>query len=44
MAMQCSCTTLVNRRDLYRPNEGPVPAKAKTAPATEPAESAPQFR
>ena len=41
LAMQCSCTTLVNRRDLYRPNEGPVPTRAKTPPTPEPE---PQFR
>ena len=49
MAMQCSCTTLVNRRDLYQPNQGPVPTRTKTTTTTtteqaDPALPSPQFR
>jgi hypothetical protein len=45
--MQCSCTTLVNRRDLYSPHQEPVPTKTKTTTTTtEPIEPAvpPQMR
>jgi hypothetical protein len=46
VALQTSCTTLANRRDLYTPNEGPVPTRTSTTTSTtttttEPAEAAP---
>jgi hypothetical protein len=44
-AMQSSCTTLANRRDLYTPNEEPVPTRISTTSTTTtttvPAEAAP---
>jgi hypothetical protein len=49
VALQTSCTTLANRRDLYTPKEEPVPTRTSTTTTTttetvEPAPAPPVVR